>query len=56
VEVTGSVSVREGVANGDKGLRAVALKDPGKTEALLDNKLPQCDMSEELENLWRILE
>ncbi len=44
------------MANRDEGPRTVALNNPGKTEVLLDDKLPQCDMSEELENPRRILE
>jgi hypothetical protein len=52
----GSVLVGEGVADGDKGPRAVLLNNPCKTEALLEDKLPQCDMSEELENPWRFSE
>jgi hypothetical protein len=44
------------VANGDKGPRTLALIDLGKTEALLDDKLPQWDMSEELDYPRRILE
>ncbi len=44
------------MANGDKGPRPLALIDPGGTEALLDNKLPQWDMSEELDHPRRISE
>ena len=52
----GSVLVGEGVADGDKGPRAVSLNNPCKTEALLEDKLPRCGMSEELENPRRISE
>jgi hypothetical protein len=55
-EVAGAVSVREGVANGDKGPRVLASINPGGTEALLDDKLPQLDMSEELDHPRRISE
>jgi hypothetical protein len=44
------------VATRDEGPRTLALINPGKTEALLDNKLPQWDMSEELDHPRRILE
>ncbi len=40
----------------DKGPRPLAWIDPGGTEALLDNKLPQWDMSEELDHPRRISE
>ncbi len=52
----GAVSVRKGVANRDKGPRMLALINPGETEALLDDKLPQWDMSEELDHPRRISE
>ncbi len=44
------------MANGDKGPRTLALIDSGETEVLLDDKLPQWDMSEELDHPHRILE
>ncbi len=44
------------MANRDEGPRMLALIDPGKTEALLDDKLPQWDMSEEFDHPHRILE
>ncbi len=44
------------MANGDKGPRTLVLIDPGETEALLDDKLPQWDMSEELDHPHRISE
>ncbi len=42
--------------NGDKGPRPLASIDPGGTDALLDVKLPQWDMSEEFNHPCRILE
>ncbi len=50
-EATGALLVGEGVANGDKEPRTLALIDPDKMEAMLDDKLPQWDvlMSKELE-------
>ncbi len=50
------MSVREGVANGDKGPRTLALINLGRTEVLLDDKLPHWDMSEELDHPRRISE
>ncbi len=50
------MSVEEGVANGDEGPRTLALINLGGTEALLDNELPQGDISEELDHPRRILE
>ncbi len=44
------------MANGDKGPRPLALINLGGTEALLDNKLPHWDMSEELDHPRKILE
>ncbi len=44
------------MVNGDKGPRTLALINPGKTAALLDNELPQWDMSEELDHPRRISE
>jgi hypothetical protein len=44
------------VANGDKGPRPLVLINPGGTEALLDVKLPQWDMSEEFDHPRRISE
>ncbi len=44
------------MANRDMGPRLLASINPGGTEALLDNKLPQWDMSEELDHPRRISE
>ncbi len=55
-EVPGAISVGEGVVNGDKGPRPLALIDPGGTETLLDVELPQWDMSEEFNHPHRISE
>ncbi len=44
------------MANGDECPRMLALIDPGETEVLLDNELPQWDMSEEIDHLHRISE
>ncbi len=44
------------MANGDKGSRPLGLINPGGTEALLDNELPQWDMSEALDHLRRFSE